>query len=69
MVDGIRAAAILRGIRGRPSADRPALAAVLRRLSQLAADFPEIEEMDVNPLIAFESGAVAVDARVRVRRL
>jgi acetyltransferase len=68
MVDGIRAAAILRGIRGRPAADRPALAAVLRRLSQLAADFPEIEEMDVNPLIAFESGAVAVDARVRIRR-
>jgi acetyltransferase len=68
MVNGIRSAAILAGMRGRPPSDRAALAGVLRRLSQLATDFPEIEELDVNPLLAFEHGAVALDARVRVRR-
>jgi acetyltransferase len=68
MVNGIRSAAILAGMRGRPPSDRAALAGVLRRLSQLATDFPEIDELDVNPLLAFEHGAVALDARVRVRR-
>jgi acetyltransferase len=33
-------------------------------VSQLAIDFPEIEELDINPLLAFPSGVTAVDARV-----
>ena len=66
MVGGIRAAGILEGIRGQPRMDRAALADVIRRVAQLAADFPQIQELDVNPLLAFEAGAVAVDARVRV---
>ncbi len=67
MVDAFRSARILRGMRGQPPADRPALAGVLQRLSQLAVDFPAIEELDINPLLALESGAVAADARVRLR--
>jgi acetyl coenzyme A synthetase (ADP forming)-like protein len=66
MLDGIRAAPILAGMRGRPGVSRDALADVLRRVSRLASDFPEIEEMDVNPLLAFEDRVVAVDARVRL---
>jgi acetyl coenzyme A synthetase (ADP forming)-like protein len=66
MVAGIRGAAILSGIRGEPPADRDALVDAVRRVAQLAVDFPEIEEMDVNPLLAFEHGATAVDARVRI---
>jgi len=66
MVGGIRGAAILAGIRGEPPADRDALVDAVRRVAQLAVDFPEIEEMDVNPLLAFANGAVAVDARIRV---
>jgi acetyltransferase len=66
MVAGIRSAAILAGVRGEPPADRAALAEVVRRVAQLAVDFSEIEDMDVNPLLAFERGAVAVDARFRI---
>lgn len=66
MVAGIRGAAILAGIRGEPPADRPALVDAVRRAAQLAVDFPEIEEMDINPLLAFEHGVVAVDARFRI---
>jgi acetyltransferase len=66
MVAGIRAAPVLAGIRGEPPADRAALAVVVRRAAQLAVDFPEIEEMDINPLLAFEHGVVAVDARFRI---
>lgn len=66
MVEGIRGARLLHGIRGQPPADRAALVDVLRRIAQLAADIPEIQELDINPLVALESGAVAADARVRV---
>jgi len=66
MLGGIRGTPILAGMRGRPGADRGALVDVLRRVSQLAVDFPEIEELDLNPLLAFEDRVVAVDARVRL---
>ena len=45
-----------------------ALIDALCRIGQLADDFPEIEELDVNPLLALVDGVVAVDARVRVVR-
>ena len=66
MLDGIRGTPILAGMRGRPGVDRDALVDVLRRVSQLAIDFPDIEELDLNPLLAFETRVVAVDARVRL---
>src|SRR3712207_4869979 len=43
-----------------------AIRLVLVKLSQLAADVPEIRELDVNPLLADQNGVIAVDARVRV---
>lgn len=64
MLDGIRGARVLGGLRGQPALDREAIIDVLLRVSRLAADHPEIEELDINPLIATQSGAVAVDARV-----
>src|SRR5690606_25133554 len=64
MVAGLRGARLLTGVRGQKACDVGALEDALRRLSQLAVDFPEITEVDVNPLLAFEHGAVAVDARV-----
>ena len=66
MLDGIRGTPILAGMRGRAGVNRDALVDVLRRVSQLAIDFPDIEELDLNPLLAFESRVVAVDARVRL---
>lgn len=53
--------------RGAPPADIEALVDLLHRLSRLAEDLLEVDELDLNPVIASPSGCVAVDARVRVR--
>ncbi len=64
MISELKSAAILKGIRGEPPSDRDALIENLLRLSQLMVDFPEIEGVDINPLIVLEKGAIAVDARI-----
>jgi acetyl coenzyme A synthetase (ADP forming)-like protein len=63
MVDGIRSAELLRGVRGQPGVDQQALADMTARVSELVTDFPEITEVDLNPVLAREDGATAVDAR------
>jgi acyl-CoA synthetase (NDP forming) len=67
MIAGLRGVRLLDALRGSPAADRRAIEDVLLRLSRLAGDFPEISELDVNPLLAFPGRAVAVDARVLLR--
>ncbi len=67
MITGIRGARVLRGMRGAPPVDHAALAAAVRRIAQLGADFPQIAELDVNPLLAMAQGVIAVDARVVLR--
>jgi acyl-CoA synthetase (NDP forming) len=66
MIEGIKGIKLLRGFRGEPPSDIDAIATSLRRLSQLVIDFPEIGEMDINPLIVLPSGSGArvVDARI-----
>ena len=64
MLDGIQAAEILRGVRGAQPVDREALASMIERVSALVADFPEISELDLNPVFASEKGATAADVRV-----
>jgi len=66
MVREIRSYALLRGVRGQPPADIRAITEGLLRLSQLATDFPEIVEVEINPLAVFPrgKGAMAVDARL-----
>jgi acetyltransferase len=64
MVDGIRASALLAGVRGEKPVDKTALIDLIQRLSRLVSDFPQIKELDLNPVMAFEKGAVAVDARI-----
>src|SRR5271156_6270327 len=66
MLDGIAAAEILRGVRGAKPVDREALAGIIQNVSQLIADFPEIAEMDLNPVFATKSGATAADVRIVV---
>ena len=66
MLDGIAAAEILRGVRGGAAVDRAALARIIVAVSNLAADFPEISELDLNPVFARADGATAADVRVLV---
>lgn len=66
MLTEIRAINLLRGVRGEPPADMEAIEDVLLRLSQLVTDFPEIVEMDINPLMVFEKGRGAMSVDVRL---
>jgi acyl-CoA synthetase (NDP forming) len=67
MLASIRGAAVLQGVRGQKAADRAALERTLCLVGQLAEDLPDIDEMDINPLLALPQGVLALDARVRVR--
>lgn len=64
MCRSIRGTKLLHAFRGAPPVDFRALEDVLLRISQLACAFPEIEELDLNPLLVSEAGVVAVDARI-----
>lgn len=66
MLDDIAGAAVLQGIRGAEGIDRQALARLIHHVSQLVHDFPEIHEMDLNPVFASSRGATAVDVRILV---
>jgi acetyl coenzyme A synthetase (ADP forming)-like protein len=66
MLDGIQAAEMLKGVRGGDPVDRAALAKVIVQVSQLVADFPEISELDLNPVFATAKDAVAADVRIVV---
>ena len=57
---------LLEGHRDRPPADLAAIAEALRRLSQLVVDCPAVKELDINPLLADETGIIALDARLRI---
>jgi acetyltransferase len=64
MVNEIRTSGLLRGARGERPADIDAIATNIVNLSCLISDFPEIQELDINPLLVMEKGAVALDARI-----
>ncbi|AET91646.1 CoA-binding domain protein [Burkholderia sp. YI23] len=64
MLDGIQAAEVLRGVRGAEPVHREALITLIERVSRLVDDFPQISEMDLNPVFASPSGAVAADVRI-----
>jgi acyl-CoA synthetase (NDP forming) len=75
MLEEVRSAKLLTGLRGKPAADRDALVDLIVRVGRLAADHPEIAELDLNPVLVLPSpqtangtserdGAVAVDVRV-----
>src|SRR5690606_23247680 len=55
---------MLKGVRGSEPVNRAALATLIRNVSQLVADFPEISEMDLNPVFATKKGATAADVRI-----
>ena len=64
MLDDVRGSAILKGVRGAPGIDRKSLASLITSVSRLVTDFPEIAELDLNPVFASADGAVAADVRI-----
>jgi acetyl coenzyme A synthetase (ADP forming)-like protein len=66
MLDGIQAHEMLRGVRGSDPVNRDAIADIIVNVSRLITDFPEIAEMDLNPVFATKSNAVAADVRIVV---
>lgn len=68
MIDEIKSKAILEGVRGKEGVDLEAVVDVLLRVSQLVVDFPQIKELDINPLAAGPDSLVALDARAVLGR-
>ena len=68
MVRSLKSYALLTGYRGSPARDVAAVEALVLRIGALAEDLPAVAELDLNPVIVAERGALVVDARVRVRR-
>jgi len=64
MLDSIAAADVLKGVRGSEAVNREALGLLIERVSHLVSDFPEIGELDLNPVFATAKGAIAADVRI-----
>jgi acetyltransferase len=64
MLASIKGSALLEGVRGQKGVDQAKLIEIIQRLSQLLTDLPAIQEMDLNPLMAFEDKVFVVDARI-----
>ena len=66
MIESIKGYKLLSGARGKNPADTDSLVDCIYRLSQLAVDFPEIKELDVNPIIVYDDGkgCAVVDAKI-----
>ncbi len=69
MLNEIRARALLDGTRGNPPVDKQALVDTLLRIGQLAVDYPEIAELDINPYMVYQKGrgGLAIDMRLVLR--
>lgn len=68
MLDELRGSALLKGARGQPVLDRQTLTDVLVRISWMLADFPEIRELDLNPLRVYGDSCLALDWRAALKR-
>ena len=68
MISEIKAYPILKGYRGQPPVDEGAIVEILLAASQLLMDLPMINQMDLNPIMAYEKGASVVDARILIEK-
>jgi acetyl-CoA synthetase (ADP-forming) len=64
MISEIKAYPLLRGYRNLPPADIEAIVGILLSTSRLVMDYPEIKELDLNPIMVYEKGAKTIDARI-----
>jgi acetyltransferase len=67
MLEEIRAREILNGVRGAPPVDKDALVVLMLNISSLCMAFPEISELDLNPVLAYPRGISVLDARILLR--
>ncbi|WP_299847381.1 bifunctional acetate--CoA ligase family protein/GNAT family N-acetyltransferase [uncultured Roseovarius sp.] len=68
LIDRTRVSRLLEAVRDRAEVDRAAVIDVLRRVSELVTELPEVQELDINPLFAGPEGVLAVDVRIAVKR-
>ena len=68
LIESTKINSLLEGVRGEAPSDKEAIVDVLLRLAQLVNDFPEIVELDINPLLAFVKGYSAVDIKITIKR-
>jgi acetyltransferase len=66
MLTETKAYTLLRGYRGESPRDIAAVVDVIRRTARLVTDFPEINEIDINPLFAYEKGLSALDIKITI---
>lgn len=66
MLSAIQGAPILKGVRGEKGVDQEGIIEIILRLSQMVHELPSIQEMDLNPIIAYEDQVLVVDARITV---
>lgn len=66
MLASLKTAALLDGVRGEKGVDKAAIINLIQRVSQLLIDLPMIQEMDMNPIMAFADSVYAVDGRIRI---
>ena len=66
LIDRVKSAALLKGWRGSPALDCEALATVLCQVGEMACQYPEIQSIDINPLLVQQSGVLALDAVISV---
>ena len=67
MVDEIHSARLLDGFRGSPPRDRKAIVELLLTVSEISEAYPEIEELDLNPVLVYDRGLSIADARIILR--
>ncbi|MBM4351773.1 MAG: acetyl-CoA synthetase [Deltaproteobacteria bacterium] len=64
MIEEIKGYPLLQGYRGKESVDIPALTEIILKISRVMEENPEIKELELNPILAYKKGALAVDARI-----
>jgi acyl-CoA synthetase (NDP forming) len=64
MIEEIKGYPLLQGVRGKESSDIPTLVEMILKISNLVEEYPQIKELELNPIFAYRDGAVAVDARI-----
>jgi acetyl-CoA synthetase (ADP-forming) len=68
MIREIKGYSVLTGYRGSPPVDQDAIVSIILSVSRLVMENPQVEQMDLNPVMVYEHGAMVVDARILLSR-